>query len=207
MPWIDSTRADCLFFICALPCPSFPWLLCFTKENLENDQGFSVPAECLKKPGKNKTKHPFYQGNSLLKINQGNANNQGKEGQGRSGCEVQEHCFFLYPCWELKNIYHHPESEKRKSSEANSGSIHPYGRHGNAVKTRKTISTIAILWPARAIFEKRAATVEVDSFVFLYPCSGFWYPGTSAKPPFWKPPFCEPPSLVHHFIEGEGAPE
>ena len=47
----------------------------------------------------------------------------------------------------------------------NSGSIHPYGRHGNAVKTRKTISTIAILWPVKGIFEKRAATVEVDSFV------------------------------------------
>ena len=43
--------------------------------------------------------------------------------------------------------------------------IHPYGRYGNAVKTRKTISTIAILWPVKAIFEKRAATVEVDSFV------------------------------------------
>ena len=69
--------------------------------------------------------------------------------------------------WELRNIYHHhPESKKRKSSEADSGSIHPYGRYGHAVKTRKTISTIAILWPVKAIFEKRAATVEVDSFVF-----------------------------------------
>ena len=39
---------------------------------------------------------------------------------------------------ELKNIYHHhPESKKRKSSEANSGSIHPYGRYENAVKTRE----------------------------------------------------------------------
>ena len=67
---------------------------------------------------------------------------------------------------ELRNIYHHhPESKKRKSSEAKSGSIHPYGRYGNAVKTRKTISTIAILWPVKAIFEKRAATVEVDSFI------------------------------------------
>ena len=66
-----------------------------------------------------------------------------------------------------KNIYHHhPESKKRKSSKANSGSIHPYGRHGNAVKTRKTLSIIAILWPVKAIFEKRAATVEVDTFIF-----------------------------------------
>ena len=56
-----------------------------------------------------------------------------------------------------------PESKKRKSSEARSGSIHPYGRYGNAVKTRKTISTIAILWPVKAIFEKKAATVEVDT--------------------------------------------
>ena len=35
----------------------------------------------------------------------------------------------------------------------------------NAVKTRKTISTIAILWPVKAIFEKRAATVEVDTLI------------------------------------------
>ena len=66
------------------------------------------------------------------------------------------------------NIYHHhPESKKRKSSEANSGSIHPYGRYGNAVRTRKTISTIAVLWPVKAIFEKRAAMVEVDTFISL----------------------------------------
>ena len=66
----------------------------------------------------------------------------------------------------LQNIYHHhPESKKRKSSEGNSGSIHPYGRYGNAGKTSKTISTIAILWPVKAIFEKRAATVEVDNFI------------------------------------------
>ena len=65
---------------------------------------------------------------------------------------------------DLRNIYHHhPESKIRKSSEANSGSIHPYGRYGDAVKTSKTISTIAILWPVKAIFEKRAATVEVDT--------------------------------------------
>ena len=28
------------------------------------------------------------------------------------------------------------------------------------------MSTIAILWPVKAIFEKRAATVEVDTLVF-----------------------------------------
>ena len=68
--------------------------------------------------------------------------------------------------WELRNVYHHhPESKTTKSPEANSGSIHPYGRHGNAVKTRKTISTIGILWPVKAIFEKRAATVEVNTSI------------------------------------------
>ena len=70
-------------------------------------------------------------------------------------------------CWKSGNYHHHPESKKRKSSEASSGSIHPYGRYGNAVKTRKTISTIAIFWPVKAIFEKRAATVEVDTLIFL----------------------------------------
>ena len=68
--------------------------------------------------------------------------------------------------WELKNIYHHhPESKKRKSSEWNSGSVHPYGRYGNAEKTSKTISTIAILSPVEVIFDKRAATVEVDTLI------------------------------------------
>ena len=70
--------------------------------------------------------------------------------------------------WEVRNIYHHhPESKNQKSSEANSGSLHPYGRYGNAVKPRKTISTITILWPIKAIFEKRAATVEVDTLISL----------------------------------------
>ena len=68
--------------------------------------------------------------------------------------------------WELRNIYHHhPESKKRKSSEANSDSIHPCGRYGRAVKNRKAISTTAILWPVKAVFEKRAATVEVDTLI------------------------------------------
>ena len=53
-----------------------------------------------------------------------------------------------------ENITTTTESKKRKSSEGNSGSIHPYGRYGNAGKTSKTISTIAILWPVKAIFEE-----------------------------------------------------
>ena len=74
----------------------------------------------------------------------------------------------------LKNELAHPES-KKKSSEAHSGSIHPYGRYGNAVKTRKVISTIAILWPVKAIFEKRAATVEVDTLISpAFSNSRFW---------------------------------
>ena len=64
-----------------------------------------------------------------------------------------------------------PREQERKSSEAKLGSIHPYGRYGNAVKTWKTISTIAVLWPVKAIFEKRAATVEVDSFASPETCS------------------------------------
>ena len=61
---------------------------------------------------------------------------------------------------ELKYIYHHhPESKKRNSSEGSSDSVHPYGRYG------KTMSTIAILWPVKAILEKKAATVEVDTFI------------------------------------------
>ena len=73
--------------------------------------------------------------------------------------------FFSLSLWELRNIYHHPQSKKRKSSETNSGSIHPYGRYGNPVKTRKARSTIAILWLVKAIFEKRAAMVEVDTLI------------------------------------------
>ena len=65
------------------------------------------------------------------------------------------------------NIYHHhPESKTRKSSEGNTGSIHPYGRYGNAGKTVKSRSTTTVLWPVKAIFEERAATVEVGTFIF-----------------------------------------
>ena len=62
----------------------------------------------------------------------------------------------FYVCGELRNIYHHhPESKKRKSSEANSGSSHPYGGYRNAVETRKAISTLGgrfgyfLFFPAR----------------------------------------------------------
>ena len=72
----------------------------------------------------------------------------------------------LPPYRELRNIYHH-HPESKKSSDRNSGSSHPYGRYGNAGKTIKTISTIAVLWPVKTIFEKRAGTVEVDTFTFL----------------------------------------
>ena len=66
---------------------------------------------------------------------------------------------------ELGNIYHHyPESMKRKSSERIAGAIDPFGRYGIRRKTSKTISTTAIIGPVEAISEKRAATVEVDTF-------------------------------------------
>ena len=67
---------------------------------------------------------------------------------------------------ELRNIdHHHPESKKRKSSEGKPCSVQPYGRYADACKTNKTMSTIAILWPVKAIFEKRAATVEIETFI------------------------------------------
>ena len=84
-----------------------------------------------------------------------------------TGPQLATHCW-KERRWELRNIYHHhPESEQWKSWEANSGSIHPYGRYGNAVKARKSICTIVILWLVKAIFEKRAATVEVDTLFSL----------------------------------------
>ena len=43
--------------------------------------------------------------------------------------------------------------------------MQPYGRYGNAGETSKTISTIASLWPVKAILEKRAATVVVATFI------------------------------------------
>ena len=59
------------------------------------------------------------------------------------------------------------EGKKRKSSDRNPGSILPYySRYGNAGKTSKTTSTVAILWPFKASFEDSAATVEADTFVF-----------------------------------------
>ena len=57
-----------------------------------------------------------------------------------------------------------PREQEKRQTLAETGSIHPYGRYGHAVKTRKTISTIPILWPVKAIFEKRAATV-VDTLI------------------------------------------
>ena len=54
---------------------------CFTKENPQIYQGFSLTAEPTN-PWKRQRKYQNNQGNSLLKINQGNRKNQGKEGQG-----------------------------------------------------------------------------------------------------------------------------
>ena len=65
------------------PCPSIPCFFCFTKEKAQTYQGFSLTAEPTKSLEKTE-KIPNNQGNSLLKINQGNPNNQGMEGQGNA---------------------------------------------------------------------------------------------------------------------------
>ena len=70
--------------------------------------------------------------------------------------------------WELRNIYHHhPESKKRKSSEANCGSIHPYGRYEHAVKKlgKPYLYHGDSLACQGQRIEKRAATVEVDTLI------------------------------------------
>ena len=73
-------------------------------------------------------------------------------------------CLYLF-LQGTENIYHHHHHPEKKKSERISGAIDPYGRYGNAGKTSKTISTIAILWPVKAVFEKRAAMVVVDIFI------------------------------------------
>ena len=45
-----------------------------------------------------------------------------------------------------------------------SGPIHPYFRYEKGWKTSKTMSAIATSWHDKAMFEKRAAMVEVDMF-------------------------------------------
>ena len=106
-------------------------------------------------------------------------------------------------CRELRKIYHHhPENKKEKSSDSvQSESLAPSTptvERGNAGKLSKTISTMAMLWPVKAIFEKRAATVEVD--IFISPALGalfslFFFSGGQTGgllqdfPPFRRP--CE----------------
>ena len=65
--------------------PVLPFLDCsvFTKENPKFTKEFPSLPNPLK-PWKRQGKHPNHQGNSLLKIYQGNPKNQGKEGQGES---------------------------------------------------------------------------------------------------------------------------
>ena len=64
------------------PCPSFPWFfLVLIKENLRITKDLlSLPNP--PNPWKRQRKPQNNQGNSLLKIDQGNPKNQGKEGQG-----------------------------------------------------------------------------------------------------------------------------
>ena len=114
-------------------------------------------------------------------------------------------CMFDSLCWELRNIYHHhPQSKKRKSSKGNSASIHPYGRYGNAGKTSRTISTIAVIWPVKAVFEERAAMVEVDTFISPFLCASHTKPlarwSFYTTPPQLRSPGLPPTKpLVNHF--------
>ena len=57
------------------------------------------------------------------------------------------------------------QSKKRKSSGETLAPSTPTVDMEMLEKTSKTMSTMAILWPVKAIFEKRAATVEVDTFL------------------------------------------
>ena len=67
---------------------------------------------------------------------------------------------------ELKNIYHyHPDSKKKYLWREALAPSTPTVDMKMLEETSKTISTIAILWPVEAIFEKRSATVEVDTFI------------------------------------------
>ena len=63
-----------------------------------------------------------------------------------------------------------PREQEKKIFRAISGAIDPYSRYGNAAKTSKTISTITILWLVKAVFEKRAAAMEVDTLISS-PCA------------------------------------
>ena len=136
-----------------------PYLL----KHYDRHQGFPFFARILVVP---RRENPWFLGGVSLvffwsKKNQGWRVRVGRENC--CDCDLRSSC--AQPG--IRNIYHHhhPESQKGKSSEANSGSVHPYGRYENAEKTSKTISTIAILSPVQAIFEKRAATVEIDTFI------------------------------------------
>ena len=98
---------------------------------------------------------------------------------------------------ELRNIYHHhPDSKRRKSSEANSGSIHPYGRYENAVKTRKTISTTAILWPVNAIFREEGS--YGGGRYFNFPCF-LPLPAMVSPPQTWFVEHCQYASVISLF--------
>ena len=63
------------------------------------------------------------------------------------------------------------EQDEKKSSEGNSGSMRPYCRYGNAVKklAKPALYHSDSLACQGHIFEKRAATVEVDPLIS--PCA------------------------------------
>ena len=77
-------KVACKIPIVASKSPVLPFLdfSFFTKEKPQIYQGFSLTAE-PKNPWKRPRKYQNNQGNSDLRICQGNPKNQGKEGQGR----------------------------------------------------------------------------------------------------------------------------
>ena len=81
-----------------------------------------------------------------------------------------------------------PREQDKISSVANSGSIHPYGRYGHAVKTSETMSTITILWSVKAIFEKRTGGGRYFDFpwasYFFERRRGWTYPEGSPLSPW-----------------------
>ena len=75
-----------------LPCPSFPWLFCFTKENLPKLPRIFHPCRTHKSTGKTREKTPFKQGNYRQKKSNEEiqAIKEGRTGFGRLGQDFPE---------------------------------------------------------------------------------------------------------------------
>ena len=87
--------------------------------------------------------------------------------------------------------YLSPSSREHEKSPTSSP-IHPYGRNEYIGKLSQTISAIVILWPVEAMFEKKAATVEVDAFITpgcrnLEPCTTCFSDTSCQNEGSWSP--------------------